>query len=189
MVGAAGSASAATTALPATPDLGGVTALDGAHVAHNVDATTQHVTGMAGDTGGKAVKKAVPAAGKAGGKVVKTAVPVAQKTAGEAAGQAAGRWATWPSPRRRLPLGRSAGGRSAAALTPHARRARETHATPGFSANPGVSRARDGSYRTGRAAAVRRGRPQPCRSRATAAWTLSSVAVRATRTKRSPAGP
>jgi hypothetical protein len=90
VVGAAGSASAATTALPATPDLGGVTALDGAHVAHNVDATTQHVTGMAGDTGGKAVKKAVPAAGKAGGKVVKTAVPVAQKTAGEAAGQAGG---------------------------------------------------------------------------------------------------
>ncbi|WP_030381031.1 MULTISPECIES: hypothetical protein [unclassified Streptomyces] len=90
VVGAAGSASAATTALPATPDLGGVTALDGAHVANNVDATAQHVTGMAGDTGGKTVKKAVPAAGKAGGKVVKTAVPVAQKTAGEAAGQAGG---------------------------------------------------------------------------------------------------
>jgi hypothetical protein len=90
VVGAAGAASAATTALPATPDLGGVTALDGAHVARNVDGATQHVTGVVSDTGGKAVKQAVPAAGRTGGKVVKQAVPVAQKTTGEAAGKAGG---------------------------------------------------------------------------------------------------
>lgn len=89
MVGAAGSANAAA-ALPATPDLGGLTALDGASVGNTVDGATQNVTGTAGKSGGDTVKKAVPAAGKAGGKVAKTVTPAAQKVAGDTAGQAGG---------------------------------------------------------------------------------------------------
>lgn len=84
VVGAAGSANAAE--LPATPDLGGVTALDGANLGNTVDGATQNATGMAGDTGSKAVKKAVPAAGKTVGKGAKTATPAAQKAAGDLAG-------------------------------------------------------------------------------------------------------
>ncbi|MFE0511181.1 ATP-binding protein [Streptomyces sp. NPDC058964] len=81
-VGAAGSASAA----PELPNVGGLTALDGAHVGNTVDGATQHVTGLAGDAGGKALRTAVPAAGKTGGKAVKQAAPAAQKVAGDAAG-------------------------------------------------------------------------------------------------------
>ena len=84
-VGAAGSASAAPE-LPATPNVGGVTALDGASVGNTVDGAAQNVTGLAGDAGSKAVKKAVPTAGKTGGKVAKKAGPTAQRAAGEAAG-------------------------------------------------------------------------------------------------------
>ncbi|MET8946219.1 ATP-binding protein [Streptomyces sp. NPDC004542] len=89
-VGAAGSAGAATNLPATTPDLGGLTALDGAKAGNAVDSTTQHVTKVAGETGGQAVKKAVPAAGKAGGKVLKKATPAAQKTAGDVAGTAGG---------------------------------------------------------------------------------------------------
>ena len=84
VVGAAGSASAAE--LPATPNVGGLTALDTAGI--TVDGATQNATGLAGDAGSKAVKKAVPTAGKAGGKVVKTTTPTAQKTAGDVAATA-----------------------------------------------------------------------------------------------------
>ncbi|MFC3575796.1 ATP-binding protein [Streptomyces yaanensis] len=104
VVGAAGSACAATADLPATPHLGGLTALDNAPVAGTVDGATQKVdgaaekvTGITGDAGdkavkagGKAVKKAVPAASKTVGKVGRTATPIAKKVAGDAAGQAGG---------------------------------------------------------------------------------------------------
>ncbi|MFJ8820475.1 ATP-binding protein [Streptomyces sp. NPDC102467] len=86
VVGAAGSVSAAE--LPATPDLGGVTALDGANLGNSVDGAAQNVSGLAGETGSKAVKKAVPAAGKTVGKSAKTATPAAQKAAGDLAGSA-----------------------------------------------------------------------------------------------------
>ncbi|MGW1895703.1 hypothetical protein ACWCP6_36475, partial [Streptomyces sp. NPDC002004] len=86
VVGAAGSASAAE--LPATPDLGGLSAVDGAHVGSTVDGAARSVTSTAGDTGAKTVKKAVPAAGKAAGKAAKTVTPVAQKAAGSLAGGA-----------------------------------------------------------------------------------------------------
>jgi hypothetical protein len=74
VVGAAGSASAATTDLPANPDLAGLTALDNEQVGPTVDSAAQKVdsaaqlkiTGIAGDaggqvvqTGGTAVRKAV----------------------------------------------------------------------------------------------------------------------------------
>ncbi|MYR18652.1 ATP-binding protein, partial [Streptomyces sp. SID6137] len=62
-VGAAGSAGAATN-LPATANLGGLTALDAAHVGDTADGAAEHVTSLAGDAGGNAVKTAVPAAGK-----------------------------------------------------------------------------------------------------------------------------
>ncbi|MFI7503863.1 ATP-binding protein [Streptomyces sp. NPDC049687] len=87
-VGAAGSASAAPSTLPAAPDLGGLTALDGANVGNTVDGATRSTTGLAGDAGGKLVKQAVPTAGKTGGKAVKKAAPAVQKAAGEAAGSA-----------------------------------------------------------------------------------------------------
>ena len=89
-VGAAGAASAAPAQLPAAPDLGGLTALDGAHAGNTVDGAAQKLAGTAGKTGGKTVEKAVPSAGKTGGKAVKKAAPVAQKAAGEAAGSAGG---------------------------------------------------------------------------------------------------
>lgn len=104
VVGAAGSACAATADLPAAPNLGGLTALDGAQAgttvdgaAHKVDSAAQKVTGIAGDagdtavkTGGKAVKQAMPAASRTGAEVARTAAPVAQKVAGDAAGQTGG---------------------------------------------------------------------------------------------------
>jgi hypothetical protein len=73
VVGAAGSACAAE--LPATPSLGGLTALDGASVGNTVDGAAHNVTGIAGKSGGKVAKKAAPAvrkvtgdtAGRAGG--------------------------------------------------------------------------------------------------------------------------
>ncbi|MET9530660.1 MULTISPECIES: ATP-binding protein [unclassified Streptomyces] len=86
VVGAAGVASAAE--LPQTPNLGGVTALDGAGLGNSVDSAARTTTGMAGDAGSKAVKKAVPAAGKTVGAVGKTAAPAAQKAAGDTAGSA-----------------------------------------------------------------------------------------------------
>jgi len=84
-VGAAGSASAAPE-LPAAPNVGGLTALDGASVGNTVDGAAQNVTGLAGDAGSNAVKKAVPNAGKTGGSVAKKAAPAAQRAAGAAAG-------------------------------------------------------------------------------------------------------
>ncbi|GAA1929043.1 ATP-binding protein [Streptomyces durmitorensis] len=86
VVGAAGSANAAE--LPATPDLGGVTALDGAGLGNTVDGAAQNATGLAGETGSKAVKKGVPTAGKVVGSGAKTTTPVAQKAAGDLAGNA-----------------------------------------------------------------------------------------------------
>ncbi|MBT2530408.1 ATP-binding protein [Streptomyces flavidovirens] len=86
VVGAAGSASAAE--LPAAPNLGGLTALDGAGLGDTVDSTAQKSSKTAGDTGSQAVKKALPAAGKTVGKAGKTATPAAQKAAGDVAGSA-----------------------------------------------------------------------------------------------------
>ncbi|MEU4997283.1 ATP-binding protein [Streptomyces sp. NPDC021622] len=77
VVGAAGSASAAE--LPATPNLGGVTALDGAGLGSAVDGAAQNVTRLAGETGSKAVKKSVPTADKAVKKSVKKSVPTTGK--------------------------------------------------------------------------------------------------------------
>ncbi|MFF5250608.1 ATP-binding protein [Streptomyces leeuwenhoekii] len=86
-VGTAGSASAAPE-LQATPNLGALTALDGANVATTVDDAAQKTTGLAGDAGSKAVKQTVPAAGKTGGKAVKKTAPTAQKAAKDVAGAA-----------------------------------------------------------------------------------------------------
>ncbi|MGW0735083.1 ATP-binding protein [Streptomyces sp. NPDC002851] len=98
VVGAAGSASAVN--VPATPDLGGLSQLDGAGLGNTVDQAAQGLSGQATDTGSqatdtgsKAVKKAVPAAGKAVDKAGKRATPAAQKatgTATKAAGDTAG---------------------------------------------------------------------------------------------------
>jgi len=96
VVGAAGSACAATTDLPATPNLGGLTTLDGAQVG-NVDGVAQKVTGLAGNVGGKAAPQAV-----------RTAAPVAQKAAGDAAGHAGGLLGGLPAqqlPLQGMPLG------------------------------------------------------------------------------------
>ncbi|MEU3206991.1 hypothetical protein ABZ702_24600, partial [Streptomyces cyaneofuscatus] len=62
VVGAAGAASAAE--LPQTPDLGGLTALDGAGLGNTVDSAAQQGTQAAGDTGGRLVGTALPAAGR-----------------------------------------------------------------------------------------------------------------------------
>lgn len=97
VVGAVGSASAATADLPATPNLGGLTALDSTPVGTTADGATQKVDGLAGGADGKVVKsgseaarKAVPAAGETVGKAGKQATPLAQKAAGNLTGQAGG---------------------------------------------------------------------------------------------------
>ncbi|SPF02066.1 ATP-binding protein [Streptomyces sp. MA5143a] len=71
VVGAAGSASAAPE-LPATPDLGGLSAVDGAHAGNTVDGATQSVTGVASNVGGKAAKETLPTVSKTGQKTVKS---------------------------------------------------------------------------------------------------------------------
>ncbi|MFF3590115.1 ATP-binding protein [Streptomyces sp. NPDC002387] len=104
VVGAAGSAGAATTDLPANPELAGLTALDNAQLgtgvdgaAQKVDGAAQKVTGLAGDAGSRTVKagggtfkKVAPTANATGGNVVRKAAPVAQKVAADATGQADG---------------------------------------------------------------------------------------------------
>ncbi|KUJ41888.1 ATP-binding protein [Streptomyces sp. NPDC093228] len=104
VVGAAGSACAATTDLPANPELAGLTALDNAQLgtgvdgaAQKVDGAAQKVTGLAGEAGsrtvkagGGTVKKVAPTANATGGNVVRKAAPVAQKVAADATGQAGG---------------------------------------------------------------------------------------------------
>ncbi|MGA4839788.1 ATP-binding protein [Streptomyces sp. G45] len=86
VVGAAGSASAVE--LPASPHTAGVTAVDAAELGGAVDGATRHVSGLAGEAGGKAMTKAVPAVGKAAGKSVRTGAPVAQQAADDVAGSA-----------------------------------------------------------------------------------------------------
>ncbi|MEV4945175.1 ATP-binding protein [Streptomyces sp. NPDC053755] len=88
VVGAAGSASALDHSLAPTGALSGISSLDGAGVGTAVDGASQTATGVAGDTGSKAVGKAVPAAGKTVGTAGKTATPAAQKVAGDTAGSA-----------------------------------------------------------------------------------------------------
>lgn len=84
VVGAAGAAGAA--GLPQTPDLGGVTSLDGAGLGSTLDGASQQGTQAAGDTGGRIVGTAVPAAGKTVGKTGSVAAPAAQEAAGRTAG-------------------------------------------------------------------------------------------------------
>ncbi|WP_328536877.1 ATP-binding protein [Streptomyces sp. NBC_00344] len=75
VVGAAGAAGAAT--LPATPNLGGMTALDSAGLGA-VGGTAHQATGLTGGAtaGAKTVKKAVPTASGAVAKVGRTATPL-----------------------------------------------------------------------------------------------------------------
>ncbi|WP_128379601.1 ATP-binding protein [Streptomyces cavernae] len=70
VVGAAGSAHAA--ALPAAPELGGLTAVDGADVGDKVDGATKSVTGL---TDGKAVPSAEKVRGDVADSLDKGGVP------------------------------------------------------------------------------------------------------------------
>ncbi|MBO8198929.1 ATP-binding protein [Streptomyces smyrnaeus] len=85
VVGAAGAASAVE--LPASP-VGGVSNLDGEGVGNTLDKTARDTTTLAGETGGEAVKQAVPAAGRTVGKTGRTVAPAAQHLAGNAVGEA-----------------------------------------------------------------------------------------------------
>ncbi|MEV8452856.1 ATP-binding protein [Streptomyces sp. NPDC052095] len=82
VVGAAGAAGAAE--LPQTPDLGGLTSVDGSHLGKTVDGVTKQGNRAAGDTGGRLVGTALPAAHR----TVGDAAPTVQKAAGGAAGTA-----------------------------------------------------------------------------------------------------
>ncbi|MFE7042103.1 ATP-binding protein [Streptomyces atratus] len=82
VVGAAGAAGAAE--LPQTPELGGLTTVDGAGLGKTVDGASQQGTKAAGETGGKIVGTTLPAASKTVGK----AAPTVQNAAGGAAGSA-----------------------------------------------------------------------------------------------------
>lgn len=77
VVGAAGAASAA--ALPQAPNLGGVTALDGAGLGNTVDGTAHQATGLANGTGTTTLKKAVPTVGHAAKKAGTVSAPVGKK--------------------------------------------------------------------------------------------------------------
>ncbi|WP_326767659.1 ATP-binding protein [Streptomyces sp. NBC_01591] len=86
VVGAAGAAGAAE--LPQTPDLGGLTTVEGAGLGKTVDSASQQGTEAAGDTGGKIVGTTLPAASKTVGKAGAETTPAVQKAAGGAAGTA-----------------------------------------------------------------------------------------------------
>ncbi|MFH8516774.1 ATP-binding protein [Streptomyces gelaticus] len=86
VVGAAGAAGAAE--LPQTPDLGGLTTLDGAGLGKTVDGASQQGTEAAGDTGGRIVGTALPAAGDTVGKADAKTSPTVRKAAGGAADSA-----------------------------------------------------------------------------------------------------
>ncbi|MEE1741677.1 ATP-binding protein [Streptomyces sp. BE147] len=86
VVGAAGAAGAAE--LPPAPDLGGLTALDGAGLGNTLDSASQQGTKAAGETGGRLVGTTLPAAGETVGKAGAVAAPAAQETAGRTAGTA-----------------------------------------------------------------------------------------------------
>ncbi|MFB8125753.1 ATP-binding protein [Streptomyces bacillaris] len=86
VVGAAGAASAAE--LPRTPDLGGLTALDGAGLGNTVDSAARQGTQAASETGGRLVGTALPAAGATVGKTARVAAPAVQETVGQTAGSA-----------------------------------------------------------------------------------------------------
>ncbi|MGC5346107.1 ATP-binding protein [Streptomyces sp. AM 4-1-1] len=86
VLGAAGAAGAAE--LPQAPDLGAVTALDGAGLGNTIDGASTQSTQAVGETGGRLVGTAVPAAGKTVGKAGAKVAPAAQKTVGQAAGGA-----------------------------------------------------------------------------------------------------
>ncbi|MEU4270177.1 ATP-binding protein [Streptomyces sp. NPDC026092] len=88
VVGAAGSASAMDHNIAPTGALSGISSLDAAGAGSTVDGASQTATGVVGDTGSKAVGKAVPAAGKTVGSATKTATPAAQQIAGDTAGNA-----------------------------------------------------------------------------------------------------
>ncbi|GAA2240587.1 ATP-binding protein [Streptomyces amakusaensis] len=88
VIGAASSASAVELS-PGNP-LGGVSAVDAGSVAATADGTASQGSQLVGNTGGDAVKKAVPTAGKTVGRAGRTATPAAQKAAGETAATAGG---------------------------------------------------------------------------------------------------
>lgn len=102
MVGAAGAAGAAE--LPQTPELGGLTTVDGAGLGKTVDSASQQGTEAAGDTGGKIVGTTLPAAGKTAPAVQKAAGGAAG-SAGEVLGDAAGAATQGGLPTQGLPLG------------------------------------------------------------------------------------
>ncbi|MGW2085934.1 ATP-binding protein [Streptomyces sp. NPDC001880] len=85
VVGAAGAAGAAE--LPQTPELGGLTTVDGSGLGKTVDSASRQGTKAAGETGGKIVGTTLPAAGKTVGKA-DGAAPTVQKAADGAAGSA-----------------------------------------------------------------------------------------------------
>ncbi|WP_335940572.1 ATP-binding protein [Streptomyces sp. PTD5-9] len=110
VVGAAGAASAAP--LPQTPELGGLTSVDGSGLGKTVDGVSKQGTKAAGETGGRLVGTTLPAAGKTVGKAQSETVPTVQKTAGGAAGNAgkvlgdtAGAATKGGLPTRGLPIG------------------------------------------------------------------------------------
>ncbi|MFF9398331.1 ATP-binding protein [Streptomyces sp. NPDC014744] len=86
VIGAAGAAGAAP--LPQTPDLGGLTSVDGSGLGKTVDGASKQGTKTAKETGGKIVGTTLPAVGKTVDKAGSETVPTVQKTAGGAAGTA-----------------------------------------------------------------------------------------------------
>ncbi|NLU67313.1 ATP-binding protein [Streptomyces sp. HNM0574] len=86
VVGAAGASSAAE--MPKTPDVGGLTNVDGQNLGGTVDSAAQETTGTVADTGSAALQGTLPAAGETLGSAGKTAVPAAQDAVGGTAGQA-----------------------------------------------------------------------------------------------------
>lgn len=82
VVGAAGAASAA--ALPSTPDVGGLSNVDGAHLGKSVDDTSRSSGDMAAKGSGGALKGTLPGADSAVGAAGKSGMPTAQQAAGGA---------------------------------------------------------------------------------------------------------
>lgn len=83
VVGAAGAAGAAE--LPQTPDLGGLTSVEGSGLGKTVEGAATPAAATAAEAGGKVVGTTLPVATKTLGEAGGKAAPAAKKTVGKAA--------------------------------------------------------------------------------------------------------
>ncbi|MFC5718840.1 ATP-binding protein [Streptomyces gamaensis] len=85
VIGAAGAANAADLK---APELGGLSAVDGANLGNNIESASHQTGAVTTETGTKAIKGTVPGATDTVAQTGKTVAPAANKAAGEAGSSA-----------------------------------------------------------------------------------------------------